>query len=228
MDLSELIDKQRRFDSQRQTTFDWSAPITAGDFHGLLHNVLSLTGEAGEVANLVKKFDRGDFDFDHLLDELPGELADVLIYVLKISYQAGIDLERAIAEKMDYNEERFPVTNTSRDDVGPLSAVTERAKSLAISLPQKDIEAVATKFASAGVPVPTSVENSVVAMLLVIEVAKLADLEGNPGERDRRWRELESTARSVDLAYGQLVALTPLDAEIGRLLGVDGRPNFRS
>ncbi|WP_369045766.1 hypothetical protein [Sinomonas sp. P10A9] len=107
MELRDLAILQKQFDERRSTNFDWSDAITATNTQPLIHNVLSLAGESGEVANLVKKFDRGDFDFERLMNELPGELADVAIYLIKIAYQSGIDLERAVVDKISQNERRF-------------------------------------------------------------------------------------------------------------------------
>lgn len=111
MDLNELVEMQRRFDSVRETTFPWSLPISAENSSALTHNVLALAGEVGELANLVKKFDRGDFSFEDLKKSMPGELADILIYLIKISYQSGLDLEKAFTEKLHQNEMRFPASN---------------------------------------------------------------------------------------------------------------------
>ncbi|KJF20138.1 nucleotide pyrophosphohydrolase [Rhodococcus sp. AD45-ID] len=108
MNLNELTEIQQRFDRSRETNFPWSQPVTADDHSALLHNTVGLAGEVGELANLVKKFDRGDFPFAKLISELPGELADILIYVIKISYQSGIDLEAAMLHKLEENEIRFP------------------------------------------------------------------------------------------------------------------------
>lgn len=108
MNLNDLTEIQQRFDRSRATNFAWSQPVTADDHSALLHNTIGLAGEVGELANLVKKFDRGDFPFAKLISELPGELADILIYVIKISYQSGINLEAAMLEKLEENEIRFP------------------------------------------------------------------------------------------------------------------------
>ena len=37
------------------------------------------------------------------------ELADILIYVLRMADKLDIDLEHAVREKMAVNEERYPV-----------------------------------------------------------------------------------------------------------------------
>lgn len=52
---------------------------------------------------------------DHVAepDSLPGELADVALYLLQLANVAGVDLEKAILEKLDQNYSR----NWDQDDV---------------------------------------------------------------------------------------------------------------
>ena len=61
----------------------------------------------GEFANVTKKIVRGDFSLDIARPDLASELADIFIYLLKLSDQLGIDLEEAFRTKLKYNEERF-------------------------------------------------------------------------------------------------------------------------
>lgn len=69
--------------------------------------LVSLTGEVGEVANIVKKIVRGDFKLSERKSDIQEELADVFIYLMKLSYQLDIDLEKAYMAKMGKNRERF-------------------------------------------------------------------------------------------------------------------------
>lgn len=108
-----MLARQREFDLRRATTFDWSLPFSESDSRSLLHNVLALAGEVGELANLAKKYDRGDFDYHHLMELVPGELADILIYVLKLAYQGDIDLQQAFLDKIAQNEDRFPAAGVA-------------------------------------------------------------------------------------------------------------------
>lgn len=73
----------------------------------VVHHALGLAGEAGEVANVVKKFDRGSLSQEEMIEELQGELPDVLIYVFSIAGMYGIDLEAAYNSKREFNIERF-------------------------------------------------------------------------------------------------------------------------
>lgn len=67
---------------------------TWGDHHGSgqmaeeLHAVLGITGEAGEVAELYKKFIRGDSPLDQT--KLIKELGDVMYYIVTLARLHGL------------------------------------------------------------------------------------------------------------------------------------------
>ncbi|HMJ07665.1 MAG TPA: nucleoside triphosphate pyrophosphohydrolase family protein [Pyrinomonadaceae bacterium] len=68
-------------------------------FSNLEYPTLGLTGEAGEVANVVKKIQR-DFDgvlTDEIREKLKDELGDVLWYISACADELGLTL-REIAE----------------------------------------------------------------------------------------------------------------------------------
>lgn len=106
--------QQARDDSRR-----WF-PDTADS---LVHMGLGMSGEAGEVTNILKKIDRGDFgqtakDFIHgepTLDGLPqevrtqlaGEVTDVLVYVLNMYALLGVKPDVIYATVRAANERRF-------------------------------------------------------------------------------------------------------------------------
>lgn len=77
------------------------------DADRLTHMVLGLVGEAGEVANEVKKWDRGDFDHIELSGRLRKELPDILIYLVLVADILKIDLDTAYHNKKEFNEQRF-------------------------------------------------------------------------------------------------------------------------
>ncbi len=57
-----------------------------------------------EAAEVLEHFQWGDDAADP--DSLPGELADVALYLLQLASLTGIDLEQAILEKLDQNYSR--------------------------------------------------------------------------------------------------------------------------
>lgn len=62
----------------------------------------ALTGEVGEIANLLKKVKRGDFTLDEVRLELAAEIADAQTYLDLLAHRADIDL--AAATIMKWNE----------------------------------------------------------------------------------------------------------------------------
>lgn len=77
----------------------------------LLYPTLGLCGEAGEVAEKVKKMVRDDGGVlsAQRRDALAGELGDVLWYVAQLATEAGLDLDaiaRANLDKLRSRSER--------------------------------------------------------------------------------------------------------------------------
>jgi|SRR6478752_54457 len=72
---------------------------------------LAMVGEAGEVANVVKKIMRGSklppTESEAVRHELAMELVDVYVYLLLMSGCLGIDLGKAYDVKRVTNEQRF-------------------------------------------------------------------------------------------------------------------------
>lgn len=73
----------------------------------------ALAGEAGELANVVKKIVRREVyggpgePLEGAVDKVEEELTDVFIYVMTMAALLGIDLEKAYFRKLKANEERF-------------------------------------------------------------------------------------------------------------------------
>jgi NTP pyrophosphatase (non-canonical NTP hydrolase) len=73
----------------------------AGD--NIVYPTLGLAGEAGEVAEKVKKLlrDDGGVMSDDRREALAGELGDVLWYVAQVATEAGLDLEEIAQGNLD-------------------------------------------------------------------------------------------------------------------------------
>lgn len=97
MDLSEYAHQAHRDSKQ------WF-PDRASD---LRHHILGLAGESGEVANLVKKLDRGDVNLDDIRKELAKELVDVLIYTFNAFAIIGVNPDKVWDIKRAENINRF-------------------------------------------------------------------------------------------------------------------------
>lgn len=68
---------------------------------------IALAGEVGETCNDIKKHARGDFDFVELSGRLRNELPDILIYLVMLADQMGINLQTAYDIKKEYNDQRY-------------------------------------------------------------------------------------------------------------------------
>lgn len=108
MDLLKVIAKQCGRDSQ-----DWFPAVSSGEpeavRRAVIHHALSLAGEVGEVANLVKKMDRGSVDLTNIVfqEDLQEEITDVFIYLMNLVDILGMDLLKAYLAKRDKNVLRF-------------------------------------------------------------------------------------------------------------------------
>ena len=73
----------------------------AGD--NIVYPTLGLAGEAGEVAEKVKKLlrDDGGVMSEGRREALAGELGDVLWYVAQVATEAGLDLEEIAQGNLD-------------------------------------------------------------------------------------------------------------------------------
>lgn len=106
MSLSALTAKVIEFRDQR----DWA------QFHSLRNLIVSLNLEAGELLELTQW--KSDADMAALVasgdaqESLRDECADVLIYLLLIAEQAGIDLEDAAHAKLIKNAAKYPVESS--------------------------------------------------------------------------------------------------------------------
>lgn len=66
--------------------------------------LMAVTGELGELANLLKKKLRGDLAHrteDDVREEIGDELADVQIYLDILAFRLGVDLNEAVIRKFN-------------------------------------------------------------------------------------------------------------------------------
>jgi NTP pyrophosphatase (non-canonical NTP hydrolase) len=98
--LESLRDRLREFASVR----DWD------QYHTPKNLSMALIAEAAE---LIEHFQWVDGGQSHLLDDktrqsVEEELADILIYLVRISDKLGVDLYDAVERKIAINEKKYP------------------------------------------------------------------------------------------------------------------------
>ena len=100
-DLDDLAARLRDFAAAR----DWE------QFHTPKNLAMALAGEAGELLEvfqwLTPEQSAAVLDGERAGD-VADELADVLIYLVRLADVLGVDLVAAAAAKVDRNEQRFP------------------------------------------------------------------------------------------------------------------------
>lgn len=101
-DLEDLTARMREFTEAR----DW------GRFHDVKSLTLAVAGEVGEVAELVQWLPADAVVEGDLQARLDDELADVLLYLVRLADVAGVDLGAAALAKLSRNDRRFPVATT--------------------------------------------------------------------------------------------------------------------
>jgi NTP pyrophosphatase (non-canonical NTP hydrolase) len=112
MDLSALIAQQIEADRKRGFTLDFDD--LPSRMEQLERDLIGLVGEIGEFANLLKKVrlsvshpGYSGPGFEKASPHLKEELADALIYLMRLSVLLGGDLEGELVRKMRVNEIRY-------------------------------------------------------------------------------------------------------------------------
>lgn len=102
LDASGLIAAQREFAAERQ----WQA------FHTPRNLMLALTGEVGELAELFQWLT--DEEAARLADDptrklrLQEEIADVMMYLVRLADVCEVDLDHALRDKIQKNARKYP------------------------------------------------------------------------------------------------------------------------
>ena len=99
--LHELREELRKFAEDR----DWD------QFHTVKNLLLALTGEVGELSEIFQWLDEGTINNldDETRNRAKNEIADVLLYLVRIADKLGIDLNEAAWNKLEINAEKYPV-----------------------------------------------------------------------------------------------------------------------
>lgn len=102
MDLAKLLEKINAFSAAR----DWD------QFHSIKNLVMALSVESSELVEIyqwISEEESNDKSNEKIRQKAKEELADMLIYLIRISSKLDIDLEAAVLSKMEQNEIKYPV-----------------------------------------------------------------------------------------------------------------------
>jgi len=86
-------------------------------FHSPKNLVMALTGEVGELNEIFQWMGEAESRYaatnPDTAQNVRDELADVLLYLVRLSSVLGVDLNAAVTDKLARNHEKYPV-ETSR------------------------------------------------------------------------------------------------------------------
>lgn len=103
VDVVKLAASLQRFADDR----DWQ------QFHSPKNLILALTGEVGELCEIFQWMSDADSILAAKNPEIgqavKDELADVLMYLVRLSSVLGIDLNEAVSQKLASNGQKYPV-----------------------------------------------------------------------------------------------------------------------
>ena len=99
--LDELCDRLRQFAAER----DWDP------FHNPKNLAMALVAEAGELVEHFQwlTFDQAAALPPPALAEVELEIADVLLFLVRLSDKLGIDPVKAAEKKLELNAKKYPV-----------------------------------------------------------------------------------------------------------------------
>jgi dCTP diphosphatase len=101
--LAEIIEIVREFVRER----DWD------QYNLPLNLAVSMSIETGELLELFQWKTHEDVEValkeEPFREELASEIADVLVYLLRVADTCGIDPTKAVIEKMKKNREKYPI-----------------------------------------------------------------------------------------------------------------------
>jgi len=103
MDIDKIKSDLRKFAQER----DWE------QFHSPKNLVMALSGEVGELSEIFQWLTEDQSNKENISDEdlakVREEVADILLYIIRLSDKLDIDLEQAVLDKLKINKEKYPV-----------------------------------------------------------------------------------------------------------------------
>ncbi len=113
-DLNELKEKIRQFNLER----DWDK------FHNPKDLLVALVSEVGELAECYRWLNDKELSKIHADPEkkkkVEEEIADIVIYLIILSYKTDIDIFKAIEKKIERNQKKYPIEKTKGIHTNPI------------------------------------------------------------------------------------------------------------
>lgn len=109
--MDEIKRKIQKFASDR----DWN------QFHSPKNLIMALSSEVGELSDIFQWLTEEQSKKDNIseknLELAKQEMADILIYLIRISDKLGVDLEKEVLNKIKLNEKKYPIDTSKGNAV---------------------------------------------------------------------------------------------------------------
>lgn len=102
MNIEEIQKRLRKFAADR----DWEK------FHSPKNLTMALSVEVAELVEIFQWSNSGGLEEignPNIRKNIEEELADIFIYLLKISDKLNLDIEKSIHQKIEKNEKKYPI-----------------------------------------------------------------------------------------------------------------------
>jgi len=103
MNIDKIKDDIRKFIEER----DWE------QFHSPKNLAMALSGEIGELSEIFQWLTEDQSKKENISDEdlekVREEVADILLYIIRLSDKLDIDLEQAVLDKLIINKQKYPI-----------------------------------------------------------------------------------------------------------------------
>jgi NTP pyrophosphatase (non-canonical NTP hydrolase) len=103
MNIEKIKNDLRKFAKER----DWE------QFHSPKNLAMALSGEVGELAEIFQWLSEEQSNKENIsnedLSKVREEVADILLYIIRLSDKLDIDLDQAILDKLKINESKYPI-----------------------------------------------------------------------------------------------------------------------
>jgi len=112
--LEKLKEKIRQFNLER----DWDK------FHNPKDLLVALVSEVGELAECYRWLNNAELSKIHTdpikKKKVEEEIADIIMYLIILSYKTNIDIFKIIEEKIEKNRKKYPVEKTKGIHTNPI------------------------------------------------------------------------------------------------------------
>tara|TARA_B100000989_G_scaffold269414_1_gene224799 strand:- start:4847 stop:5191 length:345 start_codon:yes stop_codon:yes gene_type:complete len=102
MDSEKIKSRLRKFSTDR----DWN------QFHTLKNVACSISIEASELLEIFqwREINNNDLKDPNLKEKISDEVADIMLYLIRFSDMAKINLEEACLNKIEKNQKKYPIS----------------------------------------------------------------------------------------------------------------------